>query len=263
MTRNIPLGLKIFGGVIGVLLIMPTLVVIPMSFSASPLLKFPPEGFSLHWYGVFFTDPLWSSAALRSIQIAALTTVLSLILGMATALAMIRGRFRGKSPIQVLILSPIIMPIVVLAVGLYFVYSDWKILGSVGGLVLAHTVIAYPLVYISLSTALKGLDSKLEDASASLGASKTYTFRRITLPLITPGLLTGALFAFTMSWDELILSIFLTGPTVKTLPVVMWDQVQTELSPTLAVAATIVMLVTIVLIMSALLIGTRRKALKP
>jgi putative spermidine/putrescine transport system permease protein len=182
---------------------------------------------------------------------------------MATALAMVRGHFRGKSPIQVLILSPIIMPLVVLAVGLYFVYSDWKILGSVGGLVLAHSVIAYPLVYISLSTALKGLDSRLEDASASLGASKIYTFRRITLPLITPGLLTGALFAFTMSWDELILSIFLTGPTVKTLPVVMWDQVQTELSPTLAVAATIVMLVTIVLIMCALLIGTRRKALKP
>jgi putative spermidine/putrescine transport system permease protein len=263
MTRNIPLGLKIFGVVVGVLLILPTLVVIPMSFSSSSLLKFPPEGFSLKWYGVFFTDPLWSSAALRSLQVASLTVVLSLILGMGTALAMIRGRFRGKSGIEVLILSPIIMPIVVLAVGLYFVYSDWKILGSVGGLVLAHTVMAYPLVYISLSTALKGLDSRLEDASASLGAPALYTFRRITLPLITPGLLTGALFAFVMSWDELILSIFLTGPTIKTLPVVMWDQVQTELSPTLAAAATIVMLVTIALILCALLVGTRRKALKP
>ena len=263
MTKNIPWGLKVFGVVVGILLIMPTLVVIPMSFSSSALLKFPPEGFSLHWYEVFFTDPQWSSAALRSLEVASLTVVCSIILGLGTALAMIRGRFRGKSPIQVLILSPIIMPIVVLAVGLYFVYSDWKILGSVGGLVLAHTVIAYPLVYISLSTALKGLDSRLEDASASLGASKAYTFRHITLPLIAPGLLTGALFAFIMSWDELILSIFLTGPTIKTLPVVMWDQVQTELSPTLAVAATIVMLVTIVLIMCALLIGTRRKALKP
>lgn len=262
MVRNIPLGLKIFGVIVGVLLVMPTLVVIPMSFSSSALLKFPPEGFSLQWYQVFFTDPLWTSAVLRSLQVAALTTVLSVLLGMGTALAMIRGRFRGKSPIQVLILSPIIMPLVVLAVGLYFVYSDWKILGSVGGLVLAHTVTAYPLVYISLSTALQGMDGRLEDASASLGAPKLYTFRRITLPLIAPGLLTGALFAFTMSWDELILSIFLTGPTVKTLPVVMWEQVQTELSPTLAVAATIVMLVTVALILCALLVGTRRKAVR-
>lgn len=263
MRGKHPLGLRIFGVVIGTLLVLPTLVVIPMSFSASEFLSFPPKGFSLVWYREFFSDPVWLSAVGQSLQVAACTTVLSVVLGIMTALGLIRGRFRGKSALQVLILSPMIMPLVVLAVGLFFVYSDWKILGSLGGLVLAHTVVAYPLVYIAVSTSLQGLDLTLERAASSLGATRWYAFRTVTLPLIAPGVLTGALFAFTTSWDELILSIFLSSPIVKTLPVVMWQQVRTELSPTLAVAATLVMVTTIVLVLTAAWISARRKVVKP
>ncbi|WGW11663.1 ABC transporter permease [Saxibacter everestensis] len=262
MRRNTSLGLKVFGAIVGVLLILPTLVVVPMSFSSSAFLSFPPKGLSLEWYRVFFTDPVWMTAVGQSLQIAVCTTILAIVLGIMTSLALIRGRFHGKSGVQALILSPMIMPLVVLAVGLFFVYSDWKILGSLGGLVLAHTVVAYPLVYIAVSTSLQGLDQTLEQAASSLGAKKWFAFRTITLPLIAPGVLTGALFAFTTSWDELILSIFLSSPTVKTLPVVMWQQVQTELSPSLAVAATLVMFTTIVLILLAAWISTRRKVVK-
>ncbi|MFC4564185.1 ABC transporter permease [Nocardiopsis mangrovi] len=256
-------ALKVFGAVVGALLILPTLVVIPMSFSESALLSFPPQGFSLVWYREFFTDPLWMSAVAQSLQVAVCTTVLSVVLGIMTALGLIRGRFRGKGMLQVLILSPMIMPLVVLAVGLFLVYSDWRILGSLGGLILAHTVVAYPLVYIAVSTSLSGMDRSLEQAAASLGATRWFVFRTVTLPLIAPGVLSGALFAFTTSWDELILSIFLSSPIVKTLPVVMWQQVQTELSPTLAVAATLVMATTIVLVLAAAWIATRRKVVKP
>jgi putative spermidine/putrescine transport system permease protein len=255
--------LKILGVVIGALLVLPTLVVIPMSFSSGDMLSFPPQGFSMRWYRFVFTDPTWTSAMAESIRVAILTMVLSGILGLATALAIVRGRLSFKGPLQVLVLSPMIMPLVVLAVGMYFVFSDWRILGSVGGLVLAHSVVAYPLVYLSVSTSLQGLDETLELASASLGAGRLYTLRRVILPLIAPGVLTGALFAFTMSWDELILSIFLAGPTVKTLPVRMWEQIQTELTPALAVAATLVMTLTITLILvAAWITSTRRKALK-
>lgn len=253
------LALRIFGVLVGILLLLPTLVVIPMSFSDSDFLGFPPDGFGTRWYGEFFGDPMWMAALTESLRIATLTTVLSILLGIPTAAAVVRGRFRGRSAVQVLVLSPMIMPLVVLAVGLFFVFSDWRILGSVGGLVLAHTVVAYPLVYIAVSTALQGMDVRLELASASLGAGRWYTFRRVTLPLIMPGVLTGGLFAFTISWDELILSIFLSGPTVKTLPVRMWEQVQTELNPSLAVAATLVMTVTIVLILAATMLAARRK----
>ncbi|PSL00900.1 putative spermidine/putrescine transport system permease protein [Murinocardiopsis flavida] len=256
-------GLRAYGVVVGTLLILPTLVVIPMSFSASEFLSFPPKGLSLVWYREFFADPVWMAAVGQSLQVAACTTVLSVVLGIMTALGLIRGRFRGKSALQVLVLSPMIMPLVVLAVGLFFVYSDWRILGSLGGLILAHTVIAYPLVYIAVSTSLQGMDQTLEQAAASLGANRWYAFRTVTLPLIAPGVLTGALFAFTTSWDELILSIFLSSPIVKTLPVVMWQQVQTELSPTLAVAATLVMVTTIVLVAAAAWVATRRKVVQP
>ncbi|MFC3997316.1 ABC transporter permease [Nocardiopsis sediminis] len=266
MPAKTPWALKAFGITVGALLILPTLVVIPMSFSASAFLSFPPQGLSLVWYREFFTDPVWMSAVAQSLQVAVCTTVLSVVLGIMTALGLIRGRFRGKGLLQVLILSPMIMPLVVLAVGLFLVYSDWRILGSLGGLILGHTVVAYPLVYIAVSTSLHGMDRSLEQAAASLGATRWFVFRTVTLPLIAPGVLSGALFAFTTSWDELILSIFLSSPIVKTLPVVMWQQVQTELSPTLAVAATLVMATTIVLVVTAAWIGARRnvrKAVKP
>ncbi len=256
------LGLRVFGVVIGVLLVLPTLVVIPMSFSSTSFLTFPPRDLSLTWYRAFFDDPVWMRAVGQSLQVAISTAVVAVVLGVLTALALVRGTLRAKGALQALILSPMIMPLVVLAVGLFFVYSDWHILGSLGGLVLAHSVVAYPLVYIAVSASLSGVDPVIERAASSLGAGRLRIFRTVTLPLIAPGVLTGALFAFTASWDELILSIFLSSPTVKTLPVVMWQQVQTELSPTLAVAATLVMVTTIALILFAAWVGTRRKAVR-
>jgi putative spermidine/putrescine transport system permease protein len=244
---------------IGLFMFAPTLVVLPMSLSAGNRLQFPPDGLSTHWYAAFFSDPVWVQAVISSVQVGLLTTVVSTVLGTATAIGIVRGRLPGKGLINALMLSPIIMPTVVLAIGLFFVFSRWHLIGSTWGLVLAHTVLALPLVIVSVSASLQRMDPRLERAARSLGARPWMVLRRVTLPLLLPGITTGALFAFATSWDEVVSAIFLTSPQNRTLPVVMWEQVTTQLDPTLAVAATLVMVTTVVLLVGAALAQARLK----
>lgn len=240
--------------VIGLFMVLPTLVVIPMSFSAGSRLQFPPQGFSFRWYELFFSQPAWINAVASSVQIGILTMIVSTILGTATALGIMRGNLPGRAFLNTLMLSPVIMPTVVLAVGLFFVFSKWQLIGNTWGLVFAHSVLAIPMVIVSVSAALQGIDIRLERAAKSLGSDAWTTFRRITFPLLLPGIATGALFAFATSWDEVVTAIFLTSPRNRTLPVVMWQQVTTQLDPTLAVAATVVMATTIILMIGAVVL---------
>jgi putative spermidine/putrescine transport system permease protein len=143
-----------------------------------------------------------------------------------------------------LIFSPAIVPVIVLAVGVYFVFSDLGLTASVPGLVIAHTMLALPFVVITVRTSLGAVDRRLEDAAASMGATPLRTFASVTLPLILPGIVAGALFAFITSWDEIVMAVFLTSPTFQTLPVVMFTQVQDYVDPTVAAAATIQFMVT-------------------
>jgi putative spermidine/putrescine transport system permease protein len=229
----------------------PTLVVIPMSFSAGRRLQFPPQGLSTRWYESFFSDPNWVQGVISSVQVGLLTMVVATVLGTATAIGITRGKLPGRGLVNALMLSPIIMPTVVLAIGLFFVFSRWRLIGSTWALVLAHTVVALPLVIVSVSASLQKIDPRLELAAQSLGARPFMILRRVMLPLLLPGITTGALFAFATSWDEVVTAIFLTSPENRTLPVVMWQQVTTQLDPTLAVAATLVMVTTVVLLLVA------------
>lgn len=246
-----------FAGAVGFFLVAPTLIIVPMSLSSGSRLQFPPPGFSTRWYEHFFQDPRWTSATVDSLQVALLTVVFATALGTVTALGLTRGRYPGRSLAGALVMSPVIVPIVIIAIGLFFVFVRWQIAGTLTGLVLAHTVLAMPLVVVTVGASLATLDRTLEVAAQSLGAGPWQTFRRITLPLIAPGIVAGALFAFVTSWDEVVIAIFLTSPLFRTLPVVMWGQVRTYIDPTIAAVATLLMVVTTVLILVALFFGRR------
>jgi putative spermidine/putrescine transport system permease protein len=232
------------GGLTVFFLMVPTLVVVPMSFTASQALTFPPEGLSMRWYEKMLTDRQWSTGFINSAQVAVLTAMLATVLGTLAAMGTVRGRFPGKAAVNALILSPLVVPVIIIAIGMFSVFVRWKIAGSLAGLVAAHTALAMPFVVVNVATALRTVDRNLELAAQSLGASPVRTFRRITLPLILPGILAGGLFAFITSWDEVVVSIFLTSARFRTLPVEMWEQVRQVVDPTVAAVATTLLVVT-------------------
>lgn len=244
-------------GAVGFFLVAPTLIIVPMSFSSGTRLQFPPPGFSTRWYGNFFHEQMWTSAAIDSVKVALLTVVVSTALGTLTALGLARGRFPGKAIANALVLSPAIVPVVIVAIGMFFVFIRWRIAGTLSGLVIAHTALALPLVIVTVGTSLRTLDRNLELAAQNLGAGPWRTFRRITLPLILPGIVAGALFAFVTSWDEVVVAIFLTSPLFRTLPVVMWSQVRTQIDPTIAAVATMLMGITVLALLLVLLVRSR------
>ncbi len=236
--------LAILGGLIVCFLIVPTLLVVPMGFSSSEILTFPPPGWSLQWYHKMVTDPQWTTGFVNSFQVATLTAVAATVLGTLSALGLVRGRFPGKGLVTALVLAPLIVPSIIIAIGMFSLYVRWKITGSLIGLVVAHTALALPFVVINVSAGLRTMDRNLELAAQSLGADPFRTFRRVTLPLILPGVLAGALFAFLTSWDEVVVAIFLTTARFRTLPVEMWEQVRQVVDPTVAAVATTVLAVT-------------------
>ncbi len=239
-------------------LMAPTLVVVPMSFTASNALTFPPEGFSTRWYERMLTDPQWSTGFVNSAQVALLTAVLATVLGTLAALGTVRGRFPGKSAVNALVLSPLIVPVIIIAIGMFSVFVRWKITGTIVGLVLAHTALALPFVVVNVATSLRTMDRNLELAAMNLGADPLRTFFRITLPIILPGVFAGALFAFITSWDEVVVSIFLTTARFRTLPVEMWEQVRQVVDPTVAAVSTTLLAVTTTLLV--LVFVVRRQA---
>ncbi len=246
------------GGLTVFFLVVPTLIIVPMGFSSSQILTFPPPGWSLQWYEKMLTDRQWTTGFLNSFQVATVTAIVSTVLGTMAALGMVRGRFPGKSLANALILSPLIVPVIVIAIGMFSLYVRWKITGSIVGLVAAHSALAIPFVMINVATGLRTLDRNLEMAAQNLGAGPGRTFMRVTFPLILPGVLTGALFAFLTSWDEVVVAIFLTTAKFRTLPVEMWEQVRQVVDPTVAAVATMVLAVTTTVLL--LVFVVRRQA---
>ena len=239
-------------------LLAPTLVIVPMSFTNAQILSFPPEGFSLQWYEHMLTDRQWSTAIVNSLIVGLLTAALATVLGTLAALGISRGRFPGRSLVNGLVLSPLIVPVVVIAIGMFGLFVQWKIAGSVVGLVLAHTALALPFVVVNVSTSLQTMDRNLEMAAANLGADPRRSFMHITLPIILPGVVAGAIFAFITSWDEVVTAIFLTSARFRTLPVEMWEQVRQVVDPTVAAVATTLLVVTTGLLL--ILVFVRRQA---
>jgi len=260
MRRRVRPGrvaLVVFVTLTGVWLVAPTLVVIPMSFTEARTFAFPPKGFTFEWYSNFFTDRQWYDALFTSLRIAVLVTIVSVVVGTAAAFGLVRGRFRGKGLMQAFILTPTIVPVVVVGVAIFATYLRWRISGTTLGFVLAHTALAIPFVVVTVSASVRTFDRRLERAASNLGAGPWTIFRTVTFPLIRPGVVSGALFAFITSFDEVVVSLFIQSPMVRTLPVQMFSSVTREIDPTLAAASTMIVVFTTTLILLTLFLQTR------
>lgn len=236
----------IMGAVVIVTLILPILVVMVISFSSASYLTFPPPGFSLRWYEKFFSDPNWMGSFWSSSVIAAVSAVISVVLGAAAAMGIVRSDIRGKSAVMLLLVSPVIVPPVVLGLSLYSLFLRFDLVGTIWGLAAAHAIGGIPLVVIIVAAALQGVDRKLEQAAALHGASPLTVFRTVTLPAIAPGLAAAAFFAFLHSFDELVLSLFLSSAELKTLPLMLWADINYQLNPVLAVVSSLEVLLVVI-----------------
>jgi len=250
--------LWLFGSLIAFFLIVPTLIVIPMSFNPSPMLAFPPTSFSLRWYEEFFADRAWQSSLGSSLTVAICTALLATLLGTLASYALVRGSFPGKRVLMALLISPLIVPVIMIAIGIYSVYVQWGLTGNAAGLIIAHTALSLPFVVVTVSTSLRTIDHNLEVAARGLGASGWRAFYRITLPLALPGMAAGALFAFITSWDEVVVALFITTARFRTLPVQMWSQLSERVDPTVAAVSTLLLLVTTSLSVLAMLLRRGR-----
>ncbi|MCL4459917.1 MAG: ABC transporter permease [Chloroflexi bacterium] len=249
--------LRLLCGAIVIFLILPIFIIIPISFSSSLYLEFPPKGFSLQWYQDYFGGPGWVQATLLSVEVASVVMILATILGTLSAFGFVRGRFPGKGLIYGFILSPLIVPSIITAIAVYFLYASLRLVGTALGMILAHTVLAIPLVVVIVSATLAGFDTSLERAAMSLGANPLQTFRRVTLPIISPGVFTAAIFAFLTSFDEVVIAIFIAGTRAVTLPKKMWEGVWLEINPTIAAVSSFLIVLTVLILVTTELLRSR------
>ncbi|WP_202913518.1 ABC transporter permease [Acuticoccus sediminis] len=242
--------------------IAPLVVVVVVSFGVSQMMEFPPRAFSLVWYERYFTSADWLNATRVSVEVGLGTALLATLLGTAVALAF-RPRFAGSRLVHGVMIAPMVVPSIVIAIAAYFFFvpltkMGLPLLGSRLGLILAHTVLAIPFVFVTVLASVQGLDPMLEKAAASCGAHPLQAFRRVTLPVIMPGVVSGAIFAFVASFDEVVIALFLSGARVRTLPIKMWEGVRFEIDPTVPAVATLMMVLSLaVMAVSQLL---RRRA---
>ena len=247
-------------GAVLLFLIAPVIIILIVSFSGADYLSFPPPYLSLRWYQRFLGTPSWRQAIVVSTQVAVLTMLFATALGLLAALALVRGHFRGKGAVYAVLLSPLIVPTIITAIGLYFFFVRLKATGSILAMALGHTVLALPVVVIIMAAALQSFDLRLEHAALSLGASRLTALRRITLPLILPGLFSAALFAFLTSFDELLIPLFLSGVEVQTLTVRVWNSLVLEVDPTIAAVSSFLIGVTATVLGASALLRRRGDA---
>jgi len=256
----VPWGLKLTGTVVGLYLILPTLFVIPMSFSSRTTFQFPPKGFSLRLYENFFTNPVWLTALRNSVLVGLAAALLATVVGTAAALGLHHLTGRLARFARTVLMISMVTPAIVLAVAVYISFLEWRLVGTYAGYVLAHAAIGVPFVLVSVTSALSGFDPKLLRASASLGAPPLRTFRNITMPLIGRGIVTGAVLAFVTSFDEVVIALFLRSPTLQTLPVQMYNSVTVEIDPTIAASSSVVVTTVTALCLLLQFVGGRRKS---
>lgn len=239
----------VFSMLVLLFLILPILVIIPLSFNSEPYFTYPMPGYSLRWYQNFLERPEWQLAFKNTLIVGVGSTLIATVLGILTSLGLMHPRLKGGAFIRGLVLSPMIVPSIITAVGIYFAFSPFGLVNSLLGLTLAHAALGVPFIVVTVSATLAGFNENLTRAGRSLGASPLKVFMAIKLPLIAPGVISGALFAFATSFDEVVVALFLTGSDERTVPREMWSGVREQLSPTiLAVATTLVVTSTVLLI---------------
>ncbi len=250
-------------------LIIPILVILPLSFNAQPYFSFTPEmlsldpaGYSTRWYEVFFNDSNWQKAVKNSLVIAFFSTIISVSLGTLAALGLSQKEFPFKTTIMGILISPMVVPLIISAAGMFFFYARVNLLGTHIGVILAHAALATPFVVIVVTATLTGFDHSLTRAAANLGSSPSNTFFRITVPLITPGVISGALFAFITSFDEVVVVLFLGSVHQRTIPWAMFSGIREEISPTILAVATLLITFSIILLFAVELLRRRGERLR-
>ena len=220
-------------------LILPTLVVVPVSFTETNFIIFPPKGFSLQWYGAFFGQASWRNSTITSIIVASFSAVFSTTVGTLAALGLSRLSRTTARIVFWIILLPLTVPSIILAVAFYSSFARVGIIGTKFGVIVAHTVLTLPFVVINVSAVIQKIDWRIVDAARSLGANPAQAFLKVTLPSIFPGVIAGAVFAFLTSFDEIVVALFISGIDAITLPVQMWNGIRFEISPAVAAASSI------------------------
>lgn len=236
---------RLIGGFVICALVVPIIVVMIISFSKASYLTFPPPGWSLQWYEKFFNDSNWMSAFWNSLIIASMSAVIAVVLGATAAMGVVRSTFRYKSAVMLLLVSPMIVPPVVLGLSLYSLFLHLGLVGTWVGLAAAHAIGGIPIVVVIVAASLQAVDRRLEQGAAVHGASPLTVFRTVTLPAIAPGLGAAIFFAFLHSFDELVLSLFLSSARMRTLPLMLWADINYQLNPVLAVVSTLEVLLVI------------------
>ena len=260
---------RVICGLIFFFLIAPIIIIIPLSFNAQDFFTFSPEmlrldpaGYSLKHYHDFFTNPDWQLPLWNSLAIAPVATLIAVSLGTLAAIGLSQSHVPFKGTIMAILISPMIVPLIISAAGMYFFYSRVGLQGTYWGVVLAHAVLGIPFVIITVTATLVGFDRSLTRAAASLGAGPVRTFFMVQMPLIMPGVVAWALFAFITSFDEVVVVLFLGAPGDKTLPWQMFTGLREQISPTILAAATVLVSISVVLLVTLEVLRRRSERLR-
>ena len=225
--------------IVALFLLAPIAIIVPMSFSTAISFEFPPPGYWLGYYARYFHSAAWLNATANSFIIAFGSMILTMLVAVPAAFGYVRYRFRGKSAMNLIVMLPLIVPGVVSALGYYGLFARIHLVGTHAGMIVAHSVLSIPVVFLVIAASLKGFDRNLERAACSAGAGPLRTFLWVTLPVLRPGMLVGALFAFLHSFNEAVVAIFIAGRDAVTLPKKMFESIRLESDPVLAVVSTL------------------------
>ncbi|WP_110647325.1 ABC transporter permease [Salinicola peritrichatus] len=250
-------------------LIGPLIVIIPLSFNAEPyftftpaMLHLDPAGYSLRWYQDFFSSSDWLNAIKNSFIVGISATILATVLGTVAALGLSSHHMPARGAIMTLLISPMIVPLIISAAAMFFFFSKINLAQTYAGVILAHTVLGIPFVVITVTATLSSFDTSLIRAAHSLGANPTRTFFKVVLPLVTPGVVSGALFAFITSFDEVVVVLFIAGPEQRTMPIQMWSGIREQISPTILAVATMLVILSILLLTTLELLRRRNERMR-
>lgn len=249
-------------GLIFIFLVLPILVVIPLSFNGGQFLTYPLRGVSLQWFKIFFTEGRWLNALHISLFIATASTAIATPLGTAAAFGFAYSRFPGSQVVRTIVLAPLIVPVIVYAIGLYFLLAPLRLTSTYTGLILGHAALGAPLVVVCVGASIAGFDWNLVKAGASLGATPARIAWRVVLPLIAPGVVFGALLAFAASLEEVVLALIVGGPAQQTLSREMFAELRENLTPALAAAAAVLMVLSVLVLAGFEILRRRAERLR-
>jgi putative spermidine/putrescine transport system permease protein len=252
------LWLYTVGALVLLFLIVPSLIIVPMSFSGSTLLQFPPESWSLRWYEAYFQSVEWRDATIVSLKAAVLTTIVATPIGVAAAYALNSGALRLAGFINAVLTASLIIPVILIGIGTFFLYARIGLNNTLTGLVLAHTVQALPLVVLTVLSGFRSYDMNQERVARSLGAGRLAAFWQVTVPQIRFSIVSGALFAYITSFDEVVVSLFISGGETTTLTRRMFSALRDQIDPTIAAISTCLIVLSVVLLSAVQLFGRKR-----